>query len=273
MTRNNSFTPKKSLGQNFLINPNVAKRIVDACQLKPSDSVLEIGPGKGALTDELSRQCQNILAIEKDKILAKQLSDDFENTNVTIIHEDILKYPFDTLPNNIKIIGNLPYNIVTPIIKKIISSKENVGEIFITVQLEYGQRLVAKPNTKSYGAFSCFVQYHTDAKILFKIRNSSFQPIPKVQSCFCHLKLLKKPKYQVTNKDFLFRIIHSCFEQRRKTIQNSLAGAIHKKNIPDLLKTLKINPKLRAENLGLEEYVQISNAATKINEEERKGGN
>jgi 16S rRNA (adenine1518-N6/adenine1519-N6)-dimethyltransferase len=140
----------------------------------------------------------------------------------------------------------------------------------VTVQLEYGQRLTAKPDAKNYGAFSCFVQYYADTKMLFKIKNSSFYPAPKVQSCFCHLKLLKKPKYQVKSEDFLFKIIHACFEQRRKTVQNSLAGVIDKKNIPKLFETLRINPRLRAENLSLDDYARISNAAIEINTKEGK---
>ena len=266
MTQHNHFTPKKSLGQNFLVNPRVAERIIEACLLKAADNVLEIGPGKGALTRALARQCKNVVAVEKDKKLAEQLQDEFKNSNVRVVHEDILKYPFETLPNNTRIIGNLPYNIATPIIKKMIAHKAKIDESYITVQLEYGQRIVAQSNTKNYGAFSCFVQYHAHTKILFKIKNSSFQPIPKVQSCFCHLKFLKKPEYQIKNEDFLFRIIHSCFEQRRKTVQNSLAGAINKKSVSKLLESLKINPKLRAENLGLKDYVRISNAAIGITE-------
>lgn len=264
MNQKNLFTPKKSLGQNFLVNTNVAERIVDACHLEPDDTVLEIGPGKGALTRNLAQQCKNVLAIEKDKVLAEQLKMDFINSNVCVMNDDILEYPFDKLPNNIKIIGNLPYNIATPIIKKIIEYRKKFEKLYITVQLEYGQRIVAKPNTKSYGSFSCFVQYYMDPEILFKIRNSAFQPIPKVQSCFLRLDLLKQPRQKADNENFLFNMIRSCFEQRRKMISNSLGGTFDKEKIPRILEILKIDPKLRAENLSLEDYIRITNTAEKI---------
>ena len=264
MNQRNTFTPKKSLGQNFLVNTNVAERIVDACHLTPTDTVLEIGPGKGALTRELSRRCKNVLAVEKDKILAERLKKDFKNTNVHIFEDDILKYSFVKLPDNIKIIGNLPYNIATPIIEKIIDYRTKCRQLYVTVQLEYGQRIVAKPNTKSYGSFSCFIQYYMEPKILFKIKPSAFAPIPKVQSCFLRLDLLNKPKHKAEDDDLLFSTIRSCFGQRRKMIANSLASTISKEKIPSLLQTLAINPKLRAENLSLQDYVRISNAIGKI---------
>ena len=259
MKQYDPFTPKKSLGQNFLVNTNIAERIVDSCHLTSADIVLEIGPGRGALTYGLAQQCKKILAIEKDKALAEQLQRDFKDSNVHVINDDILKYPFETLPNNIKIIGNLPYNIATPIIEKIIEHRHKFQELYITVQLEYGQRIVARPNTKSYGSFSCYVQYHMEPKILFKIKNSAFAPIPKVQSCFIRLDILNQPKQKADNSDFLFKVIRSCFGQRRKTIQNSLASILDKERIPHLLKILNINPKLRAENLSLEDYIKISN--------------
>jgi len=265
MNQRTPFTPKKSLGQNFLINPSIVRRIITSCDLKPTDIVLEIGPGKGALTHALSQHVQSVIAIEKDDQLAKQLTQDFENTNVNVVHADILKYPFSTLPDNVKIIGNLPYNIATPIIEKVLSHREKFYIFYMTVQLEYGQRIAAKPNTKSYGSFSCFVQYYADTKVLFKIKNSAFQPIPKVQSCFLHLDLLNKPKHKAKNEDLLFKIIRSCFGQRRKTIRNSLSSVLEKNEIPNLLQSLNINPKLRAENLSLEDYIQISDAVNGVN--------
>jgi len=133
----------------------------------------------------------------------------------------------------------------------------------VTVQLEYGQRITAKPNSKSYGSFSCFVQYFADTKILFKIKNSAFRPVPKVQSCFLHLDLLKKPRYKANNEEHLFKIIRAGFGQRRKTVQNSLSSILGGKETPKLLQKLNINPKLRAENLSLEDYVRISNVVSK----------
>ncbi len=269
MNKHALFFPKKSLGQNFLVNPNIVQRIITSCDLKPTDIVLEIGPGKGALTHGLSQQVKSIVAIEKDQLLADQLKKDFANTNVHIVHADILNHPFQKLPGSIKVIGNLPYNVVTPIIEKILDHRKKFCTFYLTVQLEYGQRLAAQPNSKSYGSFSCFVQYYADPKILFKISNSAFRPIPKVQSCFLRLNLLKKPKFKASNEDFLFKVIRACFGQRRKTIQNSLSGVMtDRKKIPCLLEALNIDPKLRAENLSLEDYVRICNLV----DAEKSGG-
>ena len=140
----------------------------------------------------------------------------------------------------------------------------------MTVQLEYGQRITAKPDSKSYGSLSCFVQYYADTKILFKIKNSAFQPIPKVQSCFLQLDLLKEPKHKAKDEKCLFRIIRTCFGQRRKTVQNTLSTIFRKEKTGELLQTSDINPKLRAENISLEKYVRISNMVIKEEENGRK---
>ena len=270
MNRHGQFLPKKSLGQNFLINPNVGERIITSCDLTPTDIILEIGPGKGALTHSLSSCAKKVIAIEKDDHLAAQLKRTFANTNVEVIHGDILKYPFDGLPNNTKIVGNLPYNIATPIIEKVLNNRRKFNAFYMTVPLEYGQRIAAQPNSKSYGSFSCFVQYYADTKILFKIKNSSFQPIPKVQSCFLQLDLLKEPKHKAQDEEGLFRIIRACFGQRRKTVQNTLSTIFRKERTGELLQALDIDPKLRAENISLEKYVQISNMAVKEEANGRK---
>lgn len=266
------FTPKKSLGQNFLINSHIVKRIAAACEIKPSDIILEIGPGKGALTRSLSQHARRVIAVEKDFMLAKKLQEDFRHTNVTVIQADILKFQLENLGLKTKIIGNLPYNIATPIIEKALRCRNYFETFYMTVQLEYGRRMAAKPNTEDYGSFSCFVQYYADIKILFKIKNSAFYPVPKVQSCFLYLVPLKKPRHQANDEELLFQIIRSGFGQRRKTIQNSLSTAIDQSIIPDLLQSLNINPKLRAENLSLEDYVKISNKFCESLEEKRGRG-
>jgi len=262
MTKTDPFYPKKTLGQNFLIHARSIDRIIAACQLRKTDNILEIGPGKGALTHILSQQTKNVIAVEKDEKLAQMLKDDFHNTNVTIVHDDILKFAFDKLPKDTKIIGNLPYNIATPIIKKVIRHKKNFNTFYATVQLEFGQRIAAQPNTKSYGSLSCFMQYYSDIKILFKIKNSAFFPAPKVQSCFLHFNFLNNPRCKAKDEGHLFKIIRACFGQRRKMIQNSLSSVYSKETILDVLEAEHINPKLRAENLSLNDYIKISNAVS-----------
>lgn len=268
MSQHDPFTPKKSLGQNFLVNSSIAQRIVASCDLTPDDTVIEIGPGKGALTHLLSRNTQKVFAIEKDDHLAKQLQNEFDGSNVEIVHADILDYPFDKLPNNITVVGNLPYNIATPIIKKVLNHRNKFNAFYMTVQFEYGQRIAAHPGNKKYGSLSCFVQYYAGAKMLFKIKNSAFKPIPKVQSCFLKLDFSQEPKVHAKDEQLLFAMIRACFAQRRKTIMNSLSTIIHRESIKGLLQALEIDPKSRAENISLEKYVQLLNLAI---QEEKKG--
>ena len=233
--------------------------MIEACALKKDDCVLEIGPGKGALTRPLADRVKKVLAIEKDNDLAPQLKKEFAGTNVTIAHADILKYPFEQLPAPLKVVGNLPYNIATPIIEKVLAFRHKFSVFYMTVQLEYGNRIVARPGNKEYGSLSCFVQYYAIARKVFKISPSAFRPAPKVDSCFLSLHLRSEPAHNARDEEFLFKLIRACFSQRRKTIRNSLAVIYGKEEGEELLRNLNIDPMLRAEDLSLEDYVRLAN--------------
>jgi len=252
--------PKKALGQNFLVDRRMQEKIVDACQLKATDLVLEIGPGRGALTQILAGYAHNIIAVEKDPDLIADLKKQFQNSNVDIIQNDFLKYPLESLPDNLVLVGNLPYNMATPIIEKVIAHRHQVKMFYFTVQWEYAQRLCAKPDTKDYGSLSCFVQYHADVKKLFRIKNTLFYPVPKVQSCFLSMKFFKKSPWEDQNKKLLFTLIKNAFSQRRKTIQNSLKSLIDKELTRDICLKCKINPQLRAENLSINDFAKLAKA-------------
>ncbi len=254
-----TFFPKKSLGQNFLVSPHVQEKIIAACELTPADVVLEIGPGQGVLTRPLADRVKKVLAIEKDNFLAPQLEKEFAGTNVTIEHADILKYPFEQLPAPMKVVGNLPYNIATPIIEKVLAYRHKFSAFYLTVQLEYGNRIVAQPGSKEYGSLSCFVQYYARARKLFKIPPSAFRPAPKVDSCFLSLHMRPEPAREARDEEFLFKLIRACFSQRRKTIRNSLAVIYGREETEELLRALKIDQRLRAEDLSLEDYVRLAN--------------
>ena len=244
------------------MDQNVIRKIMESCELSAEDNVLEIGPGEGAITKIIAPKVKNLTAVEKDRELAEKLTADFiTSQHIKIIHDDILKYPFETIAPQTKLIGNLPYNISTPVIEKILNYKQQFSSIFIMVQLEYGQRLTAKPHTKDYSSFTLFVNYHADIKMLFKINRTAFQPQPKVQSCF--LKLTPKNPTHPTNEKLLFNIIRSAFQQRRKTIENSLSGICSKEKIHALLKSLNLDHRLRAENLLLEDYQRITEKLAK----------
>ncbi|MBF0521813.1 MAG: ribosomal RNA small subunit methyltransferase A [Candidatus Omnitrophica bacterium] len=259
----NGFVPKKSLGQNFLVDPKTREKIIVSCHLNSDDNVLEIGPGKGALTHGIAAKVKTVTAVEKDGFLAEKLKEAFKESSVSVIHDDILRYPFDSLLSNTKIIGNLPYNIATPIIEKVFQHREKIHSFYITVQLEYGNRMVAKPDTKDYSPLSCFIQYYSNAKILFRIKNTCFSPAPKVQSCFLELTFKDKSQLKSNDEDFLFKIIRQTFQQRRKTLLNALSFAAPKDELEKILSDLKIKSQLRPENLTVDDYIKIADALKK----------
>jgi len=254
-----SFKAKKCLGQNFLVDPNIIKKILKYADIKNSEHILEIGPGKGALTEHLSNLAKSVTAIEKDDRLAKHLKDHFQSSNVTINHADVLKVSFSNIKSKHKLIGNLPYNIATPIIEKAITYRNKFTSMYFTIQLEHAQRLVAKPISKDYGSLSCYIQYYTEPKILFKIKNTVFRPIPKVTSCFIELCIKQKPTLVVRDENLLFKITKTAFQQRRKTILNSLSPILNKGELLDIFHKCEISPKARAEQLSLNQFVKCAN--------------
>ncbi|MFH1360129.1 MAG: 16S rRNA (adenine(1518)-N(6)/adenine(1519)-N(6))-dimethyltransferase RsmA [Candidatus Omnitrophota bacterium] len=255
-----SLKPKKQLGQNFLIDQNIARKIIQTCHLQPTDTVLEIGPGRGALTAELLPRVKKVIAIETDRRLIEELRKKFPQDNLELIHADFLKFDVRSLERNCIAISNLPYYICSPIIAKILDYKEFFSSLFVTVQLEFGNRMKAKINTKDYSAFSLFVQYHADCEMLFKIRNTAFRPRPKVQSCFMQLRMRKKPSLAIKNEFLFWRLIRQAFTQRRKTIVNALSSIISKDKSSVLLALIKVNPHSRPENLSLEDFANLANA-------------
>ncbi len=248
---------KKHLGQNFLVDPNVKKRILAACELAPGDTVLEIGPGLGALTDLIAPRVKTVYAVEKDRDLYDGLQKKFaDQGQVRIIHQDFLNFDLSQLPEATKVVGNLPYNISTPILEKFLTEKHACRELFFTVQLEFGERLAAGPGTQQYGALTCFAQYFCDVRLLFKIPRTCFRPTPKVMSCFLKLNF-RNPVKEANDPGQLFRIIRQAFQQRRKKITNALAAPLGTRCL-EILDVLGIDANLRPENLELEDYIRIS---------------
>lgn len=256
---------KKSLGQHFLTDRKTIDKIIKACDLSPKDRVLEIGPGRGALTYIMADIVGELNVVEKDKVLAARLNDDARLDGVNVFCEDILDFELKKIKEPFKVIGNLPYNIATPIIEKIINNRNVVTGAYVMVQLEHGQRLLAKPNTKDYGSLSCFVQYYADLKKVLTIKKTCFSPPPKVDSCFIEFKFLEKPRYACADEELLFKFIRAAFNYRRKTLLNSLSLLFPKEAVAELLQESDINPRRRAEDLTLSEYVVIVNQLAKSN--------
>ncbi|OGX24220.1 MAG: ribosomal RNA small subunit methyltransferase A [Omnitrophica WOR_2 bacterium RIFCSPHIGHO2_02_FULL_45_21] len=256
--------PKKSLGQNFLTDKNIQEKIVQACKLKKTDIILEIGSGRGELTQHLLKVAKRVIAVEVDKELCELLTSKFSlSSNFELVNKDILKTNLVNLigcqgSGRIRVIANIPYYISTPIIAYLLDYNQSIEVIYLTLQKELALRLTAGPGNKSYGALSCFAQFYTHPKILFSIKGSSFWPRPKVDSCFVELKMLPKPKVKVKNETFFFKLIRLAFNQRRKLLKNSLARLFPQVKIADCLKAIALKQKIRAEELALSDFAKVA---------------
>jgi 16S rRNA (adenine1518-N6/adenine1519-N6)-dimethyltransferase len=256
--------PKKILGQNFLQDQNIQRKIIDACDFQSSDRVLEIGAGTGIMTGLIASNVSRVYALEIDRSLNSLLTRNLKAySNISIINKDILKFDIEQIKDNvsrrIKVFGNIPYYITTPIIEHLLRFRYKIEVIFLSVQKEFAQRMVAQPGAKNYGSFSCFIQYYTEPKILFSIKKNSFYPVPKVDSSFLRLRIRQNPALAVNNEEMFFRIIRTAFQQRRKTLKNSLKDIVPKEKLQEFFGKYKINPKIRPQDLSLQDFANLTN--------------
>lgn len=244
--------PKKHLGQNFLVDQNIQKKIIACLELIKSDTVFEIGAGKGEITRQIAASAKKVLAVEIDKDLCTILEQNLQECpNVKIICQDILNLNLNLILSGTKakVFGNIPYYISSPIIEHLFKYSDKIDSIFLTVQKEFAQRLVAKPGGKIYGSFSCFVQYYTQPSIEFIIKKGCFHPVPKVDSAFVKLDVRKAPAVKVKDEELLFKIIRTAFGQRRKMLRNSLKGLVPLEKMPQ---------NLRPEELSLADFAKLT---------------
>ena len=257
------YFPKKRLGQNFLVDKNVQRNIIEKCQLKPMDYVLEIGAGRGELTNLIAGRVKKIYCLELDAYLCEILRGNLKGAkNLVVINKDILKFNFKNYfksKNKIKVVGNIPYYISSPLIEHLLKFRSKLDSVFLTVQKEFAQRLVAAPGSKIYGALSCFIQYYAEPQILFHIKKTSFFPQPKVDSCFLRLKIRPICPVKVKNERLLFKIIRTAFNFRRKTLRNSLRGVVPAKKLRDFFYKYSIDKNIRPEDLSLEQFACLTN--------------
>lgn len=238
-----NFKPKKSLSQNFLIDNNIVNKIIKAAAIMPEDTVLEIGPGFGALTKVLLQTGARVIAIEKDKTLAKRFN---------YIEADFLEFDLNTLPKGkLKVVSNLPYGTATPIMGKLLTSTL-FSTLTLMLQKEVAKRCLSKPNSKDYSAFTLFINFFSTPKYLFEISENCFYPKPKVKSA-CLNFILKKPPFEENQEQF-FSLIKRAFCHRRKMLTTSLKDL---GNIRETLKALNIPETARPENLSLEEFMAL----------------
>lgn len=254
--------PRKRFGQNFLCDKNVLQSIVDLINIKSHDHIVEIGPGLGVLTKEIASLTNKLDLIEIDRDLVIKLQELLVNKKHCQLHSsDILKFDLKKIftGKKMRIVGNLPYNISTPLIFHLLKYQEIIFDMHFMLQLEVAERLAAKPNTKNYGRLSIMVQYYFDVEILLNVPPNAFTPIPKVESAFVRLIPKQKHEIEIINPENFAIVVREAFNMRRKTIQNSLKNIIDKNN-NDFWQELKIDNKKRPEELAIADFVKISNA-------------
>lgn len=260
---------KKRFGQNFLTDETVLDTIIDACGVTNSDTVLEIGPGRGALTVRLARRAKRVIAIEVDtdlKPVLDQVLLTCENTRV--LYQDVLKTDFAALREQenhgepFPVVANLPYYISTPVIMKLLRDDMPPRACTVMVQKELALRMAASPGNKDYGELSVVVQYFASPRTVCDVPPSAFRPQPKVDSCVINLVPLEKPPVTPHDRDFFFRVVKESFAHRRKTLVNSLSACgdprLTRERISRAMRKREIPPDIRAERLSITQFADLS---------------
>lgn len=251
---------RKRFGQNFLVDANIIQRIVRAVHPKASDHLVEIGPGQGAITGELLRACPSLHVVELDRDLIPRLQAQFSAyPDFTIHAADALKFDFAQLipeGERLRVVGNLPYNISTPLLFHLLSYREQVADMHFMLQKEVVERMAAEPDNKDYGRLSIMCQYYCSVEFLFEVGPGCFRPAPKVDSAIVRLTPHSQLPFPAADHKLLDNLVKSAFQQRRKTLRNAL-----KQWLPDadMWQHIDIDPQQRPENLSVRDYVALAN--------------
>ncbi|MBD1383507.1 16S rRNA (adenine(1518)-N(6)/adenine(1519)-N(6))-dimethyltransferase RsmA [Metabacillus arenae] len=270
------FSFKKSLGQNFLIDTNILHRIVDHANITSQTGVIEVGPGIGALTEQVAKRAKKVVAFEIDQRLLPILKDTLQPyPHVKVIHQDVLKADLKEVIaeefkdcKEIMVVANLPYYVTTPIVMRFLEEKLPIKGIVVMLQKEVADRISASPSTKDYGSLSIAVQFYTEAKTVMTVPKTVFVPQPNVDSAVIRLSLREDPAVKVENDEFFFQLVRASFAQRRKTILNNLVnnlpnGKQQKEVIEHALEQVEIDSKRRGESLSIKEFAMLSDSLYK----------
>ena len=262
------FDFRKKFGQNFLIDNHILDKIIDAADLTRDDCVLEIGPGIGTMTQRLAEEAGEVIAVEIDQNLIPILDETLADyDNVTVLNEDILKVDIHQIVEErggrpVKVVANLPYYITTPIIMALFESHVPLSSVTIMVQREVADRMCVGPGTKEYGALSLAVQYYAKPEIITKVSAACFMPKPNVDSTVIRLTRYEKPPVEARDEAWLFAIIRAAFNQRRKTLVNSIANAanldVSRQQVEAVLTEMGLPAAIRGEALTLEQFAELS---------------
>jgi 16S rRNA (adenine1518-N6/adenine1519-N6)-dimethyltransferase len=255
--------PKQSLGQNFLVDDNISRKIVQSLSLKADDVVLEIGPGHGALTQHLAGTVRHLIAVEIDQRVVENLRERFDSRQTTILHEDFLNIRLDEWQKKYKtplrVVGNIPYHLTSPILFKIFEERTAVCDCTLMMQKEVARRLIQKPGTKEYGILSVFTQFYGVPKLLFTVSPNCFYPKPKVTSAIVQIRMHDKLPFRVNEKRFK-EVVKTAFGKRRKTLRNSLKYLPYEQEqVEQVLKNFDFPLDKRPERLSVGQFAELTN--------------
>jgi 16S rRNA (adenine1518-N6/adenine1519-N6)-dimethyltransferase len=256
---------KKHSSQNFLIDGNIIRKIVAAAGVQKGDIVLEVGPGPGALTQEMLAMGATVIAVEKDAALAAALLRlQTDDGRLQVIEQDFLEFPLDTFFSNllkagqkIKVVANLPYHITTPIISYLLPLQLHIESMTLMVQKEVAMRFVASKGTKDYSSFTIFIQHYAKVKYCFTVEPTCFYPRPSIQSAVVHFTLEKKGP--IENEEALFNLVRTSFRKRRKMMRSSLKELYPAEKVEKALTAIGVNPQARPEELSRDDFVKLHN--------------
>lgn len=263
-----NFVFQKKFGQNFLIDPRVLEKIVEAARITPQDCVLEIGPGIGTMTQYLAESAREVVAVEIDRALIPILQDTLSAyDNVTVLNQDIMKVDVERIVEErnqgrpIKVVANLPYYITTPIIMGLLENHVPLQSITVMVQKEVAERMQVGPGTKEYGALSLAVQYYAMPEVVAHVPANCFMPRPNVDSTVIRLTRYQEPPVKAADEKYLFALIRASFNQRRKTLANGLLGGmgLPREQVVAALEEMGLPASVRGEALTLEQFARLSN--------------
>jgi 16S rRNA (adenine1518-N6/adenine1519-N6)-dimethyltransferase len=262
-------SPRRRFGQNFLIREEIAERIVDLCRLRAEDVAVEIGPGAGALTPRLATRVRALIAIERDAGLAELLREELVGwPGVTLVEGDFLEFDLERAAREFEVpkfvvVGNIPYNITTPILERLFDQRHVVRSAVLLVQKEYAERLAAAAGTPEYGSLTLFARYHALLEPLLNVKASAFWPRPEVDSMLVRFTLREQPPVDVPSEALLFRIIRGSFQMRRKQLLNTIEEslALPKSAVERLCRNAGIDPRRRGETLTLDEFAKLAREA------------
>ncbi len=249
---------KRPFGQNFLFDKNILNKIVSCSGVTKKDTVIEIGPGLGTLTRLLAQKSKKVIAIEFDKKLISQLTKNVSDLkNVEIVNMDALRFPYENIRGKFSVVANIPYNITTPLLFKLLEYKAKLHSMTLLMQKEVAQRIVAKSGSKEYGVLSLTTQLYTKPSLKFIVSKKSFSPPPKIDSAVVHFRVSAKPSFPVKDPALFLNLVKTAFGQRRKTIKNSLKSF---NGLTESLDMTSIDPSSRPEELSMQDFIRLTDA-------------